>query len=264
MTIIWSPSPNFTAAANSVANYGVGRSYRHIVIHWWGEPANKPTLTGTVNWLRNPSTQVSAHYVVSGDTVHQLVQEENIAWHARQANPYTIGIEVDPNVPGNTYKTVAQLVKEISLRRGIAINSDTIAPHKRFVITACPGTLDLARIIREANGTNTGGGVVNNDIKKAVQFDRIVLFLNQRGLLPTSKSEDYIDSDKLVTAVQGLKSDRDNNAARATKWDQIALKLGFTGDSAQVTVDQLMSKVSVGNYADIKNAIKKELDKIPG
>lgn len=96
--IIWRPSPNYSG------NMG---PKRELILHWWGDPADRPTFTGTVNYLcnpqpNNPDRRVSAHYVVSDTKIAQLVDERNVAWHARQANDWTIGIEVDPNTPGAT------------------------------------------------------------------------------------------------------------------------------------------------------------------
>lgn len=159
MDIQSNPSPNYTAASQSMAQYGVPRTFQHIVLHWWGDPAKKPTLQGTVNWLKNPASQVSANYVVSGKTIVKLVSEADIAWHARQANPKSIGIEIDPNTPPGTYETVQWLCADIARRRGLKANSTVITGHKTFVNTACPGTIDIARIIREvAVILEQGGG----------------------------------------------------------------------------------------------------------
>jgi N-acetylmuramoyl-L-alanine amidase CwlA len=140
-------SPNYTAANNSVVYYGVPRSFKHIVLHWWGDPKDKPTLSGTVNYLKTPASQVSAHYVVSEKEIVQLVEEENIAWHAKQANPISIGIEIDPRLTDTTYETVAWLVRDICNRRKLPIDTNTLKGHREFVATACPGILDISRVI---------------------------------------------------------------------------------------------------------------------
>lgn len=44
----------------------------------------------------------------------------------------------------------------------------------------------------------------NNDGKKAVQFDRITSFLNSISVLPTDRSEDYINDDGLLHGVKNL------------------------------------------------------------
>jgi hypothetical protein len=143
-----------------------GNKAQAIVIHQWDDPAKKPSLSGVVSWFLNPASQVSAHYVVSGDTVIQMVEETDIAWHAMQANGFTIGIEVDPNTPGNTYKTVGELVRQIRSRRG----NIPLKKHSDYVNTACPGNIDLNRIENEAKGDN------DMELKTDGQVD--ALFLN--------------------------------------------------------------------------------------
>lgn len=119
-----------------------------IIIHWWDRPESKPSLNGVVTWFENPTAQVSAHYVVSDETVYQLCAETDRAWHARQANDFAIGIEVDPNTPGRTYETVAALVKGIRSRRGPL----PLKRHKDYVQTDCPGEIDVERIDNLAKG----------------------------------------------------------------------------------------------------------------
>jgi hypothetical protein len=123
-----------------------GNRMEVIVIHWWDDPSKKPSLGGVVNWLTNAASQVSAHYVVSGNTVYQLAEENDITWHARDANPFSIGIEVDPNTPPGTYETLGELVRDIRSRRG----NLPLKRHSDYVQTGCPGSIDLARIDREA------------------------------------------------------------------------------------------------------------------
>ncbi len=138
MTYEWKPSPNYYPGRTD--------NIKYIVIHHWDDPAKKPQLEGVISHLRNPKVEVAAHYVVSDKRVVQLVKEADTAWHAIQANPYTIGIEVDPNAPGSTYATVGKLVKDIRSRHG----NLPLKKHSDFNETDCPGDLDLARIEREA------------------------------------------------------------------------------------------------------------------
>lgn len=139
MAYEWISSPNFKAGRTSPIKY--------IVIHHWDDPAKKPTIQGVINHFKNPRIEVAAHYIVSGDRIIQMVKESDTAWQARSANPYTIGIEVDPQVPGNTYATVGRLVREIRSRHGHL----PLRKHSDFVNTSCPGNLDINRIDREAN-----------------------------------------------------------------------------------------------------------------
>ena len=78
--------------AASTSNYRVGRTaaISTIVIH-----VTQGSYAGTISWFKNPSAQVSAHYVVrsSDGQITQMVAEKDTAWHARDANPYSVGIE---------------------------------------------------------------------------------------------------------------------------------------------------------------------------
>jgi N-acetylmuramoyl-L-alanine amidase len=90
MTFLEAPSPNFDArtAPPSV-----------LVLHYTGMQSGREAL----DWLRNPESKVSSHYLVEEDgSVFRLVPEERRAWHAGQSywrgrrnlNGDSIGIEI--------------------------------------------------------------------------------------------------------------------------------------------------------------------------
>lgn len=134
--LTYKQSPNYTPGEKGK------RSFKYIIIHWWDRPEKKPTLGGTVAWLCNPKTRVSAHYVAEAGRVYQLVKEKDIAWHSSGENHLSIGIECNPRQSAGDYKTIAELVREIRKRRG----NLPIYPHKKFGNTTCPGTYDLKKI----------------------------------------------------------------------------------------------------------------------
>lgn len=133
-------SPNFTK--------GRTQKISAIVIHWWGDPNTKPTASGVVSWFLNKASQVSAHYVITGTNreVYHLVDNVNTAWHAKQANPFTIGLECDPRCRDEDYDVVAEVVANLWKHYGKL----PLKRHSEYVSTACPGNYDLARIAREA------------------------------------------------------------------------------------------------------------------
>lgn len=143
-------------------NFWPGRTKKitRIVIHWWGDPAAGYTIQGVINTFQNPARQASAHYVVSDTRIVQMVKEADTAWHAGNRtfniNPESIGIEINPRLPGATYETVGRLVREIRSRHG----NIPLIRHRDVpgASTACPGTVDLARIDKIAN--NEGGSTV--------------------------------------------------------------------------------------------------------
>ena len=89
--IIWTPSPNFDERRLPVSI---------LVMHYTG----MKTAADAINWLANPESKVSAHYVVTEDgQIVQMVREEDRAWHAGRGswrdiksdmNSASIGIEI--------------------------------------------------------------------------------------------------------------------------------------------------------------------------
>ena len=77
------PSPNFRA--------GRREAITHVVLH-----TTEGGLSGSLAALTDPyrDSRVSAHYVVSEDAIYQLVDDNDEAWHAGNANRYSIGVEI--------------------------------------------------------------------------------------------------------------------------------------------------------------------------
>jgi hypothetical protein len=112
---IWNP-------ANS-NNYNVGgNSTSAVILH-----TMEGSYASAISWFQNPSAQVSAHYLVrkSDGQVTQMVRETNQAWHARNHNYYTIGIEQEgyASDPGNwssaMLNSTAAITRSACQRRGI-------------------------------------------------------------------------------------------------------------------------------------------------
>ena len=119
---IWDPAPecNFSERTSPVSA---------VVIHY-----TEGTYSGCISWFKNCDASVSAHYVIrsSDGQVTQMVRESDKAWHARTANPYTIGIEHEAygNIwsffTDEMYRSSADLVRNICSRYA-AING-----HRTF------------------------------------------------------------------------------------------------------------------------------------
>ncbi|NIK58059.1 N-acetylmuramoyl-L-alanine amidase [Kribbella shirazensis] len=126
---IWNPA--------STSNYRVGRTaaISTIVVH-----VTQGSYAGTISWFKNPSAQVSAHYVIrsSDGEVTQMVAEKDTAWHVRTENPYTIGIEHEGFVDQPSwftdamYRSSAALTRNIADRRGIPKDRAHIKAHSEM------------------------------------------------------------------------------------------------------------------------------------
>jgi len=143
--IIWKGSPNHTPNRQ-------GQQVKKIILHWFGIG----TLSSANTRFQNASEQASAHYGISGNTIWQWVKDVDASWAAGnfQANLESINIEHDATTTKNasdaTYKTSARLVASLCLKYNLPLDRQHIIGHNEVVKTACPGTLDLDRIIREA------------------------------------------------------------------------------------------------------------------
>ncbi|MGB5077615.1 MAG: N-acetylmuramoyl-L-alanine amidase [Sphingorhabdus sp.] len=139
MTMIWTPSPNFGERTLPISI---------LVLHYTG----MKTGASAIDWLANPASKVSAHYVVDedGQLVH-MVREEQRAQHAglshwrgiTDVNSASIGIEiVNPGhewgyrpFPEEQMDTVTRLVAEITRTYNIeprnVVGHSDVAPSRK-------------------------------------------------------------------------------------------------------------------------------------
>ncbi len=93
----WVASPNYVTA-----NRGKGQ-IKKVIVH-----TVQGSYAGCISWFQNPSSNVSAHFVVSKNgEVTQMVKEKDIGWHVGSENGYTVGIEHEGWVSDPAYVTPA-------------------------------------------------------------------------------------------------------------------------------------------------------------
>jgi N-acetylmuramoyl-L-alanine amidase len=138
-SMIQRPSPNFDARKLAIGM---------VVLHYTGMTSG----AAAIEWLANPESKVSAHYVVAEDgTVLQMVDEAHRAWHAGRSwwrgtadvNSASIGIEiVNPGhefgyvpFPDEQMAAVETLVADIIRRHRInpanVVGHSDIAPARK-------------------------------------------------------------------------------------------------------------------------------------
>ena len=108
------------------------RTIRYVVIH-----TIEGTAQGAIAWFRNPSSEVSAHYIVDrAGRLFQCVREKEIAWHAGNwnYNRHSIGIEHEGYADRNQwteaqYEASARLTRAICDRYGIPKDRTHILGH---------------------------------------------------------------------------------------------------------------------------------------
>lgn len=118
----------------------------HVVLHDFGTH-REDTYEGTVAWFQNPSASTSAHFVVSGANITQMVSLAHRAWHAGPKGNGFIGIEIDPVVGyvGTDAKYLEQKRLTIAsvntlladLRRHLGKAALVYHEHNEFMQTSC-------------------------------------------------------------------------------------------------------------------------------
>jgi N-acetyl-anhydromuramyl-L-alanine amidase AmpD len=106
------------AHTNNFATGRNGVAVTNVTVH-----TAQGTYAGTISWFNNGNIPdpVSAHYVIrsSDGQVTQMVREADRAWHVRNHNSYTVGIEHEGWVndatwyTNNMYNSSAALVRDI-------------------------------------------------------------------------------------------------------------------------------------------------------
>lgn len=145
-------------------------SYEFVVIH-----TMQGSYAGSRSWFLNPSSNVSAHYLVrsSDGEVTQMVAHADTAWHAQCYNGRSIGIEHEGFVqdPARWYTDAmytesAKLTRYIADRHGIPKNRTRIIGH-----------------VEVAPGCNTGR---HTDPGSGWNWTRYMALVNGAGPTPGS------------------------------------------------------------------------------
>ena len=133
--MIMKPDSNLVAALQPSPNAGERRLRARphlVVLHYTG----MASADQAIDWLANPKSKVSCHYVIDEDgRITQMVPESLRAWHAgashwageTDVNSVSIGIEIQnpghdrgyPDFPLPQMQAIAALCRDIAERRGI-------------------------------------------------------------------------------------------------------------------------------------------------
>lgn len=112
-------------------------------------------------WYVSTGHGTSAHYQVTPDKIWGCVGENYVAYHAGNypVNQRSIGIEHLNNtgaptwtIAEETYRNSAKLIRDICERYGIPIDRQHILKHGEVSSTACPGGIDIDRLVAMARG----------------------------------------------------------------------------------------------------------------
>lgn len=111
------------------------------VIHDFGT-LGKDTYTGTIAWFSNPASETSAHFVVSGKKITQMVSLKDRAYHAGPNGNNFVGIETDPAQDSDTIQSVRTVLEQLKAKYGYQL---ALIKHSQIMNTACGDDVDLAK-----------------------------------------------------------------------------------------------------------------------
>ncbi len=137
---IKSHSPNHNKANRSSVDL--------VVLH-----TTEGTGTSALNTFQNPNNKVSAHYLIMEDgVIYALVDEKDIAWHCKNHNQNSIGIELagyhNRNLKPEQIKSAQLLIKTILSKYNL--ERDHIKAHSELDPSRRkdPGKANLERILQ--------------------------------------------------------------------------------------------------------------------
>lgn len=151
-----------------------GLAITNIIIHHNAGTNNEAALN---TWLKGGLAGTSAHYQITPNEIIGAVGENSIAYHAGNwyTNQHSIGLEHlnnagAPNwtIAEATYENSAKLIADICKRYGLPINRTTIKKHSEVsdLGTACPGGIDIDRLVRRAQEIANGSASKPNPAPK--------------------------------------------------------------------------------------------------
>lgn len=228
MAVTWVGSPNYTKGRG-------GNAVDRIVIHWMAG-----TLASTDSVFQDTGRQTSAHYGIENEEVHQYVKDEDTAYHSGDwnTNQRSIGIEHSAapgrNASENTYATSAQLIAQLCKKFDIPCDRQHIIKHSQVIATACPGTIDIDRIVNSAARILNGDSDADTmaDIKARTQNAdaRFQLFLGRhikpdelkvrQDQDPDALNSDLIESGEYEGKVKSLWRLFMGREMKADEWKQ--------------------------------------------
>lgn len=155
---------------------------RYIVIHH-NATTNKDAAMNT--WVQGTGSYTSAHYEITDNEIIGCLGENYVAYHSggtggsdvpkiTNINQLSIGLEHANSsgahtwgVSDKTLRQSAKLVADICKRYNLPIDRTTIKMHGEIKATACPGGLDLNKLIKYAKEA------ASPDMKRFKEGDKI-------------------------------------------------------------------------------------------
>ena len=179
------------------------------------------SLGGMLSMFATGSRQVSANYAIKDGQIVGVVPEEYRAWTSGSPawDGRSITVETANSVAGDaagwpiseaSYVSLAKLIADCSTRYGFALNRDNVIGHRELYqrygasySTACPGGIDLDRVVQMAKEFQAGSDLPTPTIPNGDDMYLVRNEGNSRVYLVTSAGYRWIDKDT-VSATQKI------------------------------------------------------------
>jgi Negative regulator of beta-lactamase expression len=136
---IWNPahSTNYTASRSAAVSA--------VTVH-----TTQGSYAGSISWFQNSTSNVSAHYVIrsSDGQVTQMVRDAHTAWHVRNQNSYTLGIEHEGWVNNSSWYTDAMYTASAALVRNFCAKFSAISCASAYKGAPSSGLVELASSVK--------------------------------------------------------------------------------------------------------------------
>lgn len=192
---------------NTVNQGGKMSEVRGLVVH-----IAEGTYEGTISWQKNPSAQVSSHFIVSkSGAICQMVDTATVAWTQADGNGHWISVEneghsgeklTDAQLQANAkifakvcsvYKTPLQVTSSVS---GYGLGHHAMGGNAWGGHPNCPGT-PIINQKPEIVTLAQGGGMTTKEYADATWNDDII---------PTAPSRDDATTNTTTAAKNTLSS----------------------------------------------------------
>lgn len=160
---------------------------RYIVVHH-NATTNKDVAMNT--WVQGTGSYTSAHYEITDSEIIGCLGENYVAYHSggtggsdvpkiANINQRSIGLEhvnssgaATWGVSDKTLRQSAKLIADICKRYNLPIDRSTIKTHGEITATACPGGMDVNKLVKyakEAAGQTTS----ENDVEYMRKYGNV-------------------------------------------------------------------------------------------
>lgn len=111
-----------------------------LVLHDFGTEGHD-TIGSTLNEFKRKGSEKSAHFVVSGKRIVQMVSLKDRAYHAGPNGNGFVGVESDPKQDTDTIASVNKLLNALRDRYGYVL---PLIKHSQIMVTKCGDDVDFA------------------------------------------------------------------------------------------------------------------------